>query len=309
MDDEPICSICGTFFSTMETLRKHEAAIHKRSDGAAAVGAKRARVHAEPEAPPPSEHVELAPLLGVLSDAQKDALLLRAVQARPEIYEHILAQASTPLTEEAADSRLSALDAEGVIAAVRWFVTIGVPANAFTLLVAASQRCLDALDALVDAQPTAAARSAAGATEAAATGKSKDDDDDDEDDGDGGAAAPREALLHAVEALPTGGAIGALWVELLARHGVHQLVANLGDAEADGLRLMLEGLHAAAATVRGVAPALLVGPAGETVTQIGEACACLEQALAGDGGGGASAAAAPAPGTNKARRAESVAAS
>ena len=42
------------------------------------------------------------------------------------------------------------LDAEGVSAAVRWFVTIGAPANALTLLAATSERCLNALEALAD---------------------------------------------------------------------------------------------------------------------------------------------------------------
>ena len=154
-DEVPQCSVCFTHFSNMETLRKHMAAIHKKEAPAPAPApapegsssSKRPREEEEEEAEV-SENVELAPLLGVLSDEQKDALILRAVQADPEFYQRILEQAYAPLTEEAAEARLSALDSEGILAAVRWFVSIGVPANALTLLAAASQSCLNALDEL-----------------------------------------------------------------------------------------------------------------------------------------------------------------
>ena len=104
----------------------------------------------------------------MLSDAQKDALLLRAVQSDPEFYERILEQASAPLTEEAAEARLLSLDSEGMAGAVRWFLEIGVPANAITLLVAVSQRALGALEGLADAASTTQAREAA-ADEASAS--------------------------------------------------------------------------------------------------------------------------------------------
>ena len=271
-EDDAFCPKCNVHFANLETLRKHNGAIHKIVEEAPAPAAaastsnssnKRPRVEPTVGA---SENVELAPLLGVLTDEQKDALILRAVQADPAFYERILEQASAPLTEEAAEARLGSLDGEGVAAACRWFMQIHVPANALTLLVAASQRCLAALEEYADSLP------ASGSTAAAATAE------EEEDGGEEGAAS-REELLSAVEALPAAGAIGGLWCELLASRAVARLVRGLGTEEAEAIHLMLEGLSAAAKTVRAVAPGVLVGPKGETVDEIAKAQSKMQAVL------------------------------
>jgi hypothetical protein len=46
---------------------------------------------------------------------------------------------------------------------------------------------------------------------------------------------------------------------------------------------MLEGLHSAASTVRTFAPALLVGPHGETIDMLADASSKLETALQAPG--------------------------
>ena len=96
-DDDTLCKICQIHFSNAETLAKHCAVIHSKEKNSEEFGSK--RLARQPsaqlnEAPEPSaavgqkgsENVELSPLLAVLSDAQKDAILLRAVQRDPEFF-------------------------------------------------------------------------------------------------------------------------------------------------------------------------------------------------------------------------------
>jgi len=266
-DDVFECKECGTFFTTADTLERHCVAIHKRvvqqptppSPSQARSGsAKRAR--ADEDGAMPSENVELEPLLGALSEAQKDALILRAVQADPAFYDRILEQAAAPLTDEAADARVSALDSEGIASAVRWFVANGVPGNGISLLVAASQRCLAALEEVADS----------GSTDA-----TTDNAHGDAGSSDAAAVQGRDGLLAVVEALPAAGAVGALWVELLAAPAVAGLLASSGDEQLQ-LRLMLEALQSAAQSVREVAPAVLVGSQGQTIETIAEAISAVD---------------------------------
>ena len=275
-DDDTLCKICQIHFSNAETLAKHCAVIHSKEKNSEEFGSK--RLARQPsaqlnEAPEPSaavgqkgsENVELSPLLAVLSDAQKDAILLRAVQRDPEFfYDRILEQASTPLTDQAADARLDSMDPEAVAAAVRWFGSIDLPGNALSLLVAASQRCLSALEELAESQ----------AEESKPPAQSVVDGGDD-DDGDGDDATPTgsDKLHAAVEALPAAGTIGALWVYLLRKPSVRSL---LGTDERAPLRLLMEGLRAAAATVRGFAAAVLVGPNGEKIELLDDALESID---------------------------------
>ena len=263
-DDTSFCAHCNIHFPNSETLRKHTAAFHPSAVAEVAPESSKAsgkRALVEEPADGPSENIELAPLLGVLSDEQKDSLLLRAVQQDPDFYEHIEEQAMLPLTEEAAESRVSSLDAESLATAVRWYTGAGVPGNAVTLLSASSQKCLDALDALAEALPA---------------GKKA------EDTGTGdvaeGSAAP-EDLLAAVEALPAASVLGALWVELLAMKNVVRQLCQTGSEQGHELQLLLEGLDGAAATVRPAHPAVLVGPNGELVDTIAESARRLQTIL------------------------------
>jgi hypothetical protein len=275
MSDDGFCEICQTHFSSAETLAKHTAAIHKKAApappaDAASSGssAKRARDdEQQPDAEPPSENVELAPLLGVLSDAQKESLILHAVQRDPSFYELILEQAQLPLTDDAADARIEGLGPEGVASAVRWYLEAGSAPNALTMLLTASQRALAALEELAGLEPGAAEAGSAGSAGAAAAEQAE----------EGGWQSSGE--LAAVEGLPSAGALGALWVEALARKALRSIVGADGEGY-EQTRLMLEALQSAAATVRGFAPAVLLGPEGQKVELLAQAVEALDAAYA-----------------------------
>ena len=74
------------------------------------------------------------------TEAQKEALLLRAIQAEPSFYEKVLEQALTPLTEEAAETRVGSLDGEAIATAVRWYASNGASANALSRRASAAPR-------------------------------------------------------------------------------------------------------------------------------------------------------------------------
>ena len=269
-EDPTLCPHCGTHFSSAETLAKHMAIIHKcgpasSSPAATSSSKKQKRSREEDDsltagassaAAAASENVELEPLLGVLSEAQKDALIIRALQQDPDFYERIIEQATMVLTEESAEARAATLDGEATAAAIRFYVANGVPANALTLLSAASQRCLAALEDL-----------------SGSVGGGGGGDDGEEEVSE----QKKEELLAVVEAAPAAGHIGALWVELLAAPAALRLVRTASAP--DELRLLLESLQAAAASVRASAPATLVGPGGETIAKLGEAVEVLSRAL------------------------------
>jgi len=282
-DFDGFCPDCGTHFASPETLWKHAAAIHKRkpptADAAAdesgsgsnskrpredgVEGATEKDAGASSSGARKSENIELGPIFGVLSDAQKDSLLLRAVQRDPEFYDKIEEQAMLPLTEEAAEDAVKRGGAEGIATSMRWYTSAGVATNALTLLIAATQKCLAALDALSEAGASAA--DAGGGSEEGAEGGADDE------------------LLSAVEALPAAGALGSLWVEALSARPFARCVHRMADAEAGELKLLLEGLQAAASTVRPHHPAVLVGPNGETVDTWVEAIEKLQVAFTSGG--------------------------
>ena len=85
--------------------------------------------------------------------------------------------------------------------------------------------------------------------------------------------------MSAVEALPAAGAIGSLWCELLAVKRVRALLARTADEEVEGMRHVLEGMQAAAATVRPSMPGVLIGSKGETVDTLAEAVGKLAGAV------------------------------
>lgn len=127
--DDAFCAICSIHFSNSATLAKHCAAIHQASaapsppaPAAAAAPATREKRPAGSSIPVESEQIELAPLLAVLSDQQKDAILLRAVQHEPDFfYDRIFEQATAPLTDEAANARLTSMDPEAFASAIKFF--------------------------------------------------------------------------------------------------------------------------------------------------------------------------------------------
>eukprot|EP00966_Prymnesium_polylepis_P241563 5586394-Prymnesium_polylepis.1 len=101
-DDDCFCAICQTHFGSAETLAKHKAAFHKACAPAAAPAPAPAQQEVNLE---DGSNLEIAPLLSVLTDAQKDVLLLRAIQRAPELAEQLLGLVESPLTAEAAADR------------------------------------------------------------------------------------------------------------------------------------------------------------------------------------------------------------
>lgn len=290
-DDSPVCPHCGTHFSNRETLAKHMAVIHKivpaaepSAAAAATTGSsdpsggggskkkqKRPRAESDDDdggAPSQSENVELEPLLGVLSDAQKDALILRAVQSDPDFYERIIEQATIVLTEESAEARVASMDGEAITAALRFYLQQNVPANALTLLSAASQRTLTALEELsADGGEGGGGGGESGEGSAEGGGEEQSD--------------KKEELLAAVEAAPAAGLIGALWEELFANAYAAKLIRERDTAHGSGILELLEGIQSAAAAVRSFAAATLVGPNGETLAKLADAEAALGRVVRG----------------------------
>ena len=102
-DEDTFCSTCQTHFGSAETLAKHCAAFHKPKEPAAPASAPAAAPAASSEINfEDGSNLEVSPLLGVLTDAQKDILLLRAIQRTPELADQLLELVESPLTPEAA---------------------------------------------------------------------------------------------------------------------------------------------------------------------------------------------------------------
>lgn len=180
--------------------------------------------------PAPAEQVEsetnleIAPVVAVLTEDQKDLLLLRALQKDPSMGQHLLAMAAEPITAEAAASRVESLDAAAIVGAVRSYMQIaGCATNALVLLVALTEALTEAMQELVQL----------------------------------GKEWPDSEELETVEAMPPAGTVAALWKEVIAASPVEA-------EEADELRQLLEEVQAAASGVRSLLPALLVGPEGGT---------------------------------------------
>ena len=81
--------------------------------------------------------------------------------------------------------------------------------------------------------------------------------------------------------MPAAGALGALWLEVLSSSAAATLVAGSADEATEGLLHLLEGLAAAAVSVRPRAPGVLVGPRGETVEKLPEAVTRMRAVLEG----------------------------
>ena len=95
------CAHCGATFGSDETLQRHVAAIHASAAGDDEGSAAESDDDGEEEAEGEGEedtNLELAPLLTVLSDEQKELLLLRAIQHAPEVGVMMLTVAKSNLT-------------------------------------------------------------------------------------------------------------------------------------------------------------------------------------------------------------------
>lgn len=169
-------------------------------------------------------NLELGPVLSVLTEEQKNLLLCQAIQKDPSLAELVLLKAAEPISPEDAASRVEALDAAAAVQAVRSFLAIdGAELNALTMLVALTDAVREAFVELAGL----------------------------------GADWPDSDELEAVEALPPASTISALWSTVL---GAKAVVVEGGQAAE--LRELLEETKAAAAGVKKVLPALLIGPEG-----------------------------------------------
>lgn len=250
---EPFCTVCSTHFSSFETLRKHEAAFHGKTE---------VQKTAEPLCPParsdeidPETNLEVGPVLALLTDEQKDMLLLRALQREPTLAHEMLDVVTAPLTPEAAAGRVEDLKGEAATQAVRAYMELDAAANALTMLTAVTEAVVDALAELAELLPGPGRGGASGGGGAV----------DDEPDWQSSEA------MRAVEAMPAAGSVAALWSKLLARADVRRLV----DEE---IAEILDAAHEAAASVRRAAPAVLVGADG-AVAEFDEPIKLLRRAL------------------------------
>ena len=202
-DEEPFCAVCGTHFTSADTLAKHCAAFHKAAPAAAPPAA--------PEYVAPNledgSNLEIAPLLTVLTPEQKDLLLLRAIHKAPSLVGELITSASTVLTPEAARARVEELRGDAGVPMVRAYTEIGSLANALALLVALTEAMLDALEELLDVLPTSAGGS--GSADGAADGE--------------GASWENSDELRAVEDMPAAGTLAALWSEVVSLSGARRL--------------------------------------------------------------------------------------
>ncbi|KAL1495852.1 hypothetical protein AB1Y20_014496 [Prymnesium parvum] len=237
MAEETLCPDCQTHFGSAATLARHRAAFHSPPPAAPAAAPSPPRSPASP----PSSSLEIAPLLAVLSDEQKDVLLLRALQRAPELADVLLELAAAPLTAEAAAERVAR--GGGGAAAVRSFVEIGALPNGVCLATALTEAVVDALEELLQRM------------------------------GAGGDAEGWEqsAELRAVEALPAAGTLSGLWGELLSKGEVLALAAS------EEIHSLLVSAEAASSAARKLVPAVLIGDDG-LVPDFGASVALLEGA-------------------------------
>lgn len=92
--------------------------------------------------------LELEPLISVLSGAQKDMLILRAIQRDRSLVDTLIEFALDPLTHERALMRASELEPSAIASSVRSYALAGSRLNAIMLLRATTERVLAALTEL-----------------------------------------------------------------------------------------------------------------------------------------------------------------
>jgi DNA-binding Lrp family transcriptional regulator len=267
------CQHCPAVFGSEETLAKHVMAIHPTSakvfdtqpshSAAASSSAQVADAGGNLEVDSDAGgNLDVAPLLSLLTQEQKDILLLRALANDSSLVYHVLAAVLKPLSPEAATLRLRELDAAGVSETVNAYLEAGAGRNALTMLRVSTISLSDCLGAL----GTLISRGATGWEES--------------------------EELEAVERLPAAASLGRLWVEALEASGSEEgtPVSECTTDEDEGLLLQLSE---ALPKVRAVQPALLLGPESDSsaavavddaLRKVRAALAKLEQAgRTGDG--------------------------
>ena len=228
------CSRCGAFFGSEETLIQHMERIHSLASTAAGVDAEGSESEEEGGC-----NLELAPILTLLTDEQKDVVILRALQRDPALAEELLTQAEQPLLHSQAEERLKHMTAEAAVAGVKAFAEIDAHENALTMLRAITVALKAVLERVCESFR------------------------------DGGCSASAE--LEAVERLPAASTVGSLWCDLLQGPAK----ATFEPAVASDVRELLSAIQHASARIREKQPALLIGPEGGTVASIAEALALL----------------------------------
>lgn len=202
-DDVHFCSECSTHFNSSDTLAKHRSTFHETAKAAAAPPA----TASEPINFEDGSNLEIAPLLTVLSEQQKDLLLLRAIHSSPSLIDELIGVAASPLTPETARERVEELRGNTGVHMIRAYAEIGSPANALTLLVALTEALLEALEELLDIMLPGNG----------ATGG------DAEELGGDGASWENSEELRVVEGMPAAGTLAALWCEILTKPGARKL--------------------------------------------------------------------------------------
>jgi len=216
------CPHCPAIFGNEDTLIKHITAIHSAATPESSEPAASSAA-GKPEASGTSSqeeggdeggdenHLEVAPLLSVLTHEQKDLLLLRAIAQDNSLAYHVLAAVLKPLTPEVATARLAELDAAGIASTVHAYLEAGAGRNALAILRASTIATADSLNALGSLL---------------SRGRSGWEESDE---------------LDEVERLPAAAALGSLWAEALAAGGTEEgtPVSECVTDEDEGLLMLL----------------------------------------------------------------------
>lgn len=168
MADEAYCAACEAHFGSAETLARHQEAFHKPR-APAAPPTPTAEVNFDD-----GSNLEIAPLLAVLTEAQKDVLLMRAIARVPELADSLLQLVESPLTPEGAADRVAELRGDTGVSIVRAYAEIGSAANALCMLTALTEAVVGSLEELLDLLPTSTSTSA---TSSAATKRTSEERD------------------------------------------------------------------------------------------------------------------------------------
>lgn len=242
------CKHCPAIFGSEETLNKHIAAIHPTSTGVSGPSTS-AATKSSPQAA--DDNLEVAPLLSLLTQEQKDLLLLRALASDNSLVYHVLAAVLKPLSPEEATSRLRELDAAGVADTVHSYLEAGAGRNALTMLRVSTISVSDGLRAL----GMLIGRGATGWAES--------------------------EELEAVERLPAAASLGQLWIQALEASGTEESTPVCECITDEDESILLQ-LSEALPKVGAVQPALLLGPdAGSSAGDaVDEALRKLRAALA-----------------------------
>ena len=246
------CTVCQAVFANQKTLEMHTQAVHKKPKQKIM---QQEHTQAADSAPQHSETIDIAPLLQILSNQQKDILLLHAIRNDNKLVDKLIEAARTTVSEQDLEDKLDAIettDPELFFPSMQAFVEADAPHNAINLLRCATRRVTDSLQGL--------------ASKIAGKKCARNEEDEKMED----------EYVSELESFTPAGTLGAYWgniVNILSEADIYRLL----DREED-LGLLRE-LGKSALGVREEYPALLIGPGGSGLTAINKAQEIVEKAM------------------------------